>query len=91
MSEDSSNNVLYPRYRDTVFLKLSRYLQENLINLKPYTRVGIYVLALKFHSRLNGPVSGFVGRIPLPSLYSIITRNPKMGANLNFLLGYCLT
>ena len=30
---------------------------------------------LIFFAQTKGPVSGFVGRIPLPSLDSIITRN----------------
>ena len=39
----------------------------------------------------KGPVSGFVGRIPHPSLESRNNRNPWMGANLSFLFGFGLT
>ena len=40
---------------------------------------------------MKGPVSVFVGHIPLPSLESRINRNHEMGANLTFLLGFCRT
>ena len=48
-------------------------------------------LELTKMSSLKGPVSGFDGSIPLPSLESRINRNHLMGANLIFLFGFCLT
>ena len=39
----------------------------------------------------KGPVSGFVGHIPHPSLDNTIIRNHQMGPNLTFLFGFGLT
>ena len=48
---------------------------------------------IKCHPKLGfyakGPVSGFVGDIPLPTLDSRIQRNHIAGALFDFLVGFC--
>ena len=66
-----------PLKNSGMHLKKMSHVASKLIELRQFLYIKVWKIinpeiSLNF---LKGPVSGFVGRIPLPSLESIITRN----------------